>query len=285
MASISTVQRYLQNASSLLGSRKKSTSSEVKFCSDRCKRHKLRPVDRQIEATFTALLNGQEVVSLEVNDIEANKPALAKEKKQGKGKKLKGDPRILVLCSEVEELVFGSHDDPEKKFGRKKNRARRGVPDGDVWKSVDMEGSDTDPGSTSSHGGESIKEASDVEEGPDGGVPLRVRPPQSKSEVNGSIGGEKGWAERIDETPEMLLKRREGQKRADQREMVRCAARRAVVFGLRSQSVEDETGGSRGEKTNAGADQIRLCEAVMNGQVVEPSYAKGEHWAIRWRAD
>lgn len=266
----------------LTGSRKKSTStSEVKYCSDRCKRHRLRPVDRQIEAAFTALLDGREVVGIEVDNIEADKPTVAGDKKpvKAKGKKVKGDPRILVPCSEVQTLVFGSNNDPEKVYGRKKNRARRGVPDEDVWKSVDMVDSETDEGSTSSAGGESIKIESDAEEGPDGGVPLRVRPPQSKSDVNGSIGGEKGWAERVDETPEMLLKRREGQKRAEQREMVRCAARRAVVFGLEAQS-ETETGS--GKKNPA--EGPRLCEAIMQGSVVEPSFAKGD-WAIRWRAD
>lgn len=208
----------------------------------------------------------------------------------------------------MEELVFGSRADPEKTFGRKKNRARRGVPDEDVWKSVDMEGSDTDPGSVSSAKGGSVGDGgvavavggdegavgagsaedagSDADEVPlaaitsgVGGVSLRVRPPQSQSDVNGSIGGEKGWAERIEETPEMLLKRREGQKKAEEREMVRCAARRAVVFGLQRQGAND--GGAGPKKDDGGK---RLCEALMNGAVVEPSYAKG-NWSIRWREE
>lgn len=95
----------------------------------------------------------------------------------------------------------------------------------------------------------------------------RIRPPQSVSEVNGSVGGEKGRAERIHETDEMLEKRRQGQKRAKEREMTKCAARRGVVFGF---SVNDDGG------------EKRLCEAVMSGKVVEPSFAKGD-WAIRWR--
>ncbi|KAF9769661.1 hypothetical protein IL306_012902 [Fusarium sp. DS 682] len=40
----------------------------------------------------------------------------------------------------------------------------------------------------------------------------RIRPPQSVSEVNGSVGGEKGRAERIQETDEMLETRKQGQK-------------------------------------------------------------------------
>lgn len=206
---------------------------------------------------------------------------------KSKHKKVKGDPRIVVSCSEVEALVFGVRDDPEKTFGRKKNRARRGVPDGDVWKSVDMEGSDTDPGSVSTiaeeasdHG--SLAAESDAEETPAGGISLRVRPPQSQSEVNGSIGGEKGWSERVEETPEMLQKRREGQRKAEEKEMVRQAARRAVVFGLEVRSADERTARKGGEQDAVTSVERRMCEAVMNGAVVEPSFAKGD-WAIRWR--
>jgi hypothetical protein len=98
------------------------------------------------------------------------------------------------------------------------------------------------------------------------------------SEVNGSVGGEKGRAERIEETEEMLEKRRQGQKRAREREMVRCAARRGVAFGFVS---GEKCVNAAGEKT-ADLDKKRLCEAVMAGKVVEPSFAKGD-WSIRWR--
>lgn len=135
-------------------------------------------------------------------------------------------------------------------------------------------------------------------------INLRVRPPQSESEVNGSIGGEKGWAEKIEESPEMLQKRREGQKRADERELVRCAARRLCAFGVvddgdvGSKDGKDKGGkGKRKGKAKGGGggdddgddddggggqEHRKKCEAVMSGQVVEASYAKGE-WGIRWR--
>lgn len=270
----------------------KSSSSDVKYCSDRCRRHKLRAIDHQIETMFATLLDGLEVSGPSPSeDAEIGCPAVQAKKssgqQQGKQKKVKvkGDPRIIVLCSEVEARIFGIHDDPEKTSGRKKNRAPRGIPDDpEGWQSVDMEDSDTDPGSIASINEEPREEPV---EGSDGGVPIhsRVRPPQSKSDVNGSIGGEKGWAERIDETPEMLLKRREGQKRAEQREQVRCAARRAVVFGVQRQAVTVEEG--KKKKANEKADQgdhKKLCEAFMNGKVVDPSFAKGD-WGIRHRAD
>ena len=132
-------------------------------------------------------------------------------------------------------------------------------------------------------------------------ISLRVRPPQSQSEVNGSIGGEKGWAEKVLETPEMLQKRLEGQKRAEERESVRCAARRLCAFGVvvdgsvRDGDANDKgaKGKGKGKSREKGRDVIagddekekerrRKCEAVMSGNVVEASYAKGE-WGIRWR--
>ena len=124
--------------------------------------------------------------------------------------------------------------------------------------------------------------------------------------MNGSIGGEKGWAEKIAETPEMLQKRLEGQKRAEQRELVRCAARRLCAFGVLTDGLvegEDARGKGPKEKTKRkgkgkdkgkdglggddGSDEKRQeswkkCEAVMRGNVVEASYAKGD-WGIRWR--
>ncbi len=53
---------------------------------------------------------------------------------------------------------------------------------------------------------------------------------------------------------------------AEQREEARRAARRLVNFGWASQGVEKED---------------RRVEAVINGQRVEGSFAKGE-WGIRW---
>jgi len=233
----------------------------------------------------------------------------SKSNSKKKQQKVKGDPRILVSCSEVETLIYGSREDPEKTFGRKKNRARRGVADGDVWKSIDMVDSDTDTDTGTAETASADEDAIDTRSTKvmdNRGVPLaealegdaeadvvkikgRVRPPQSESDVNGSVGGEKGWAEKIVETPEMLQKRREGQRRAEEKEMVKCAARRAVVFGLESSRVLAGEGkkGKKGrddEDGEAKQEGRRMCEAVMHGAVVEPSYAKGD-WSIRWREE
>ncbi len=75
----------------------------------------------------------------------------------------------------------------------------------------------------------------------------------------------------------MLEKRRIGQRKANEKEMVKCAARRGVVFGFSvdGEGLEVSAGGVR-------AGERRMCEAVVNGKVVEPSFAKGD-WGIRWR--
>ncbi|KAI4728288.1 hypothetical protein E4T49_03894 [Aureobasidium sp. EXF-10728] len=325
--------RYCHTCGRVIGSRKsnsaKTAATEVKFCSDRCKRHKLRPADKRIEAAFAALLDGQDASQFAAVQADSSTPGeeisktasnqdtgekphdkydYSKNSSKKKQQKVKGDPRILVSCSEVETLIYGSREDPEKTFGRKKNRARRGVTDDDVWKSIDMVDSDTDTGTaetasadedaTDSGGGAKVIDnrgvplAEALEDNADADVVKikgRVRPPQSESDVNGSVGGEKGWAERINETPEMLQKRREGQRRAEEKEMVKCAARRAVVFGLESSRVM--TGeAKKGKKAKDDEDGEvkqegrRMCEAVMHGAVVEPSYAKGD-WSIRWREE
>ncbi|THV96498.1 hypothetical protein D6D25_09149, partial [Aureobasidium pullulans] len=284
----------------------------------------------QNEAAFAALLDGQdasrfaavqgdsapgdELTKITSNlSLQAEKPHdkydYGKSNSKKKQQKVKGDPRILVSCSEVETLIYGSREDPEKTFGRKKNRARRSVADDEVWKSIDMVDSDTDTGTaetasadedTIEHGSTKVMDnrgvplAEALEDDADADADVvklkgRVRPPQSESDVNGSIGGEKGWAERINETPEMLQKRRDGQRRAEEKEMVKCAARRAVVFGLESSRVLTGEGkkGKKGKDDDDGEAKQqgrRMCEAVMHGAVVEPSYAKGD-WSIRWREE
>jgi len=365
-------------AKMMLGSRRsqtaKSSSAPVKYCSDRCKRNKPSALDRRIEEVFAALLEGQDIshfaptstattnsngndstddtttvqapaISEAVDfatrpvpnaDVPRTKPpAMTK----GKPQKLKkGETRIIVPCSQVESLLFPQTHDPEKTFGRRRNRARRGVPDDEVWKSVDMiddltlsdnahnndDNSDSDDDSGDGDGIERTDEEADHTDSSaksidntvsalmEGGVRLpanHIRPTQQQSQVNGSVGGEIGWAERKEETAEEKAKRLEGVRRAEHKEMVKCAARRVVVFGLLVDAGEEkgEDGGGGGGKKGKGGKKRgkgkdvevdvekggqmdvgedgklrRKCEAVMNGAVVEPSFAKGD-WGIRWR--
>ncbi|KAI3322205.1 hypothetical protein HD806DRAFT_536670 [Xylariaceae sp. AK1471] len=248
-----------------------------KYCSARCRSHKPQKLDREIEATFVRFLLGQEPID-HAQTADSQKTSQETKAKAGRKKGgVKGDPRILVSCDEVEKVVFGDHSDPEKTFGRKKNRASRVIQEageqGDHHEDDEYREADGDTASAGSLDGDQPYIDGDVLARLSIRSGTRIRPAQDVSEVNGSVGGEKGWAERIEETEEMTRKRIEGQKRVQQKEMVRCAARRGVVFGLvvGDASIDENDESSR-----------RKCEAVMQGKVVEPSFAKGD-WAIRWR--
>jgi len=266
------------NAPASGGIKGNTTSVETKYCSARCRNSKPRKLDRDIEAVFVHMLLGGET------NQDYNLPRV----KEGKSRKLvKGDPRILVACDEVERMVFGDSSDSTKTFGRKKNRSSRALPvhQGDDFQQTSQRQTaardDEDEGSEDgADSGTDIQIVHDIgKDAPyvDGDVlarlsvrsGTRIRPPQTVSEVNGSVGGEKGRAERMAETDEMAQRRAEGQKKAQQREMVRRAARRGVVFGFDVHAGEGPT-------------TLKKCEAVMQGKVVEPSFAKG-NWAVRWR--
>ncbi|CZT10595.1 hypothetical protein WAI453_003048 [Rhynchosporium graminicola] len=282
---------------------KPAQSTPVKYCSSRCRGNKPGPVDRKIEDAFAALLND------DPRSFTTKYPGEeVRIENSGKVKKGKGDMRTIVWCSEVEELVFGSRYDAGKTAGRRKNRAPRGVPNEKVWKSVDMEDDadfsprpmePEDHEEEESYSDDSVHELEDIEVDVDADHVYfgagKKRPEQSKANVNGSVGGEKGWAEKIEETPEMRQKRLDGQRRAEERELVRKAARRGVAFGFVTQKREAPTsrkgkrGGKRKEVDEEGQDESskvekRLCEAVITKAVivVEPSFAKGD-WGVRWR--
>lgn len=282
---------YCHSCGRVIGSRKTNASQEVKYCSARCRNHKPKTIDRHIEDVFAALLNGASPESLKDGDVQGQGgPVEEVHEKQKGGKKkkaVKGDPRIIVECATVEKIVFHREQDPTKVFGRRKNRAARGIVEKpEDWRSVDMvddpepAASTEQPQTAQSVSSEEDRTSESDSEHPPGGVALdtgsvgekpnygygggKVRPPQIESDINGSIGGEKGRAERLHETDEMKQKRKDGERRAEEKEMVKRAARRGVAFGFGN------------EKDN------RKCEAVMKGAVVESSFAKGE-WGIRWR--
>jgi hypothetical protein len=332
----------------VISERRKHGTSEIKYCSSRCRNNKPGPIDRKIEAAFAALLNGATPESVkEASEAEEQAKPIpdstdskdfedTKDTKDTKGfrdgkdnkkhkkkpsKSTKGDHRPIIECETVQDIVFQREKDPEKVYGRRKNRkARFVVEKPEDWRSVDMvDGPSTTTNSTpgaaqprpatsltseddndtvsdsesSEHEGGGVIEdpkvptqnpsdpskaqdnTSTAPPNPSESVPDqieygygsgKVRPPQAQNDVNGSVGGEKGWAERIEETDEMKLKRREGQRRAEEREMVRKAARRGCAFGF----------------AVVGEEGKRKCEAVMKGNVVESSFAKGE-WGVRWR--
>ncbi|KAJ4993943.1 hypothetical protein SVAN01_00420 [Stagonosporopsis vannaccii] len=327
---------YCHSCGRVIGDRKKTSgATEVKYCSQRCRHQKPGPLDRKIEATFARLLDGATAESIKEEQEQAKsqkgdakdegrkslekdkdgtadeddnpkfnkKSKSAHKKKSSKTKNTpKGDHRLTIDCTFVEELFFNREKDPEKVYGRRKNRrARFVVEKPEDWRSVDMvdtppaQSNSSAPAAAAAHDASSAEDTYSDSEPETGGVTLeapasaadvqpdaieygygggKIRPPQDQSDINGSIGGEKGWAERQGETEEARQRRLEGQRRADEREMVRKAARRGVAFGFLAEGDEGVRGGEKGER--------RKCEAVMKGAVVEASFAKGE-WGVRWR--
>lgn len=250
----------------------------VKYCSDRCRTRKPNALDHKIEDTIRSLLAGEEGSGIE--------------KTSAKSKLKKGDKRILVTCDEIELVFFGHEQDPLKTFGRRKNRYSRAIGGpNEEFKSVDMISED---GSSEESDQESIKidaaqRHADMVRISNGKTGAKVRPPQTEAEMNfAAMGGERSKSEKILESEEDLQKRIEGQRRAEERELVRKAARRAVVFGLIVDEEQVNQSPKRSKMKNKPPEAEttvpvrRKCEAVMQGQVVEPSYAKG-NWAIRWR--
>ena len=81
-----------------------------------------------------------------------------------------------------------------------------------------------------------------------------------------------------DLTPQQL-----GRQRAANREKVRQAARRGVVFGfLVDDTCYDESGERRtAEDKGEKGQKRRRVEAVQGSRAVEASFAKGE-WGVRW---
>ena len=124
----------------------KAASTPAKYCSDRCRHNKPSQTpggtDRQIQDAFIALLNDKDPSLNLSQDPIVSSESLPSKAAKGSSRKVKGETRITVPCAEIEALVFGARHDPEKAFGRKKNRAPRGVPEPKEWKSVDMEDKD-----------------------------------------------------------------------------------------------------------------------------------------------
>lgn len=263
---------------------------EIKYCSDRCRSRKPGAKDRAIEKKIASLLDGEEESGIENT--------------KARSKVVKGDHRMVITCDEIEAIVFGSRFDPEKVFGRRKNRRTRALGEQKEWKSVDMESSSDTDGEEACV--KEIQYLATASGNAGDSVPFRishVRPSQMDSELNFNAGGgERSKAEKIEESEADLAKRREGAKRAEERELVRRAARRVIVFGIQSErqdkvissksTIKEKS--KRSTKTAVAVDEeddpqpginnfeVRKAEALMNGMVVEPSFAKGD-WSIRWR--
>ena len=243
--------KYCQSCGRIINSSAKTTTSKIeekKYCSSRCKSQKPGPQDRRIEDAFVRLLMG---------DSTFEDQPIPESLLNRRMKPRKGDTRFVIPCSVVEELVFGSRHDPTKTSGRKKNRASRVI----------------------GHEDEELEDKSeDLVQFRTQGFAGKVRPLQHLTDINGSIGGEKGRAEKGEETEEAAMRRKEGLRVTEEKERVKRGARRGVVFGFDMERGEE----TEGQNEPDGIQLRRKCEVIMNGQVVEPSFAKGD-WGVRWR--
>jgi len=233
----------------------------IKYCSDGCRHHKPGPLDRKIEKTIVALLNAE--------------PGSGIEETAAKSKFVKGDRRNIITMQEVEDLMFR----PKSQAERSSSPSRQAAETSDV-SDLDSDNLPQAPPSEGSVGGLASREGSLEPEALD---------------ADDSLGEESAQPAQQTAAAEELKKRQEGQRRAEQREMVRRAARRLVVFGNAQEPRENRSQSqAKAEKRSKGSNKTatdeasvpvrRKAEAVMNGAVVEPSFAKG-NWAIRWREE
>ncbi len=170
---------------------------------------------------FVGLLDGQD-------DGDVARGGYGGGAEAARGRMTKKGERRVVLCSEVERIVFASSS------AQAVNGEVGGEGEGE-WKFVDMEDSDPD----------------------EGGIPIPA------NDEHGGVTLSSPSATSSD-------LRLAGMQRAQNRERVRQAARRGVVFGFLVPGREGDE--ERGR---------RRAEAVQNGRVVEASFAKGE-WGVRW---
>lgn len=217
----------------------------AKYCSARCRGNKPGKLDRQLEEAFVMFLSGKEAFE---------------DTKKSRGKHVKGESRILVPCGVVERYVFGTEEEPEDAKTQDKDHSAE--EESDVERERE-EVAEPELAPVVSQTNEAFARFDD-----EGVAGIAVHDPIQPDDEgrHRSAPATKQDAKKADAVDELEEKRRQGQRKAKHKEMARCAARRGVIFGF---AVE-------------GSSERRLCEAVVSGKVVEPSYAKGD-WAIRWR--
>ncbi|TPX06749.1 uncharacterized protein E0L32_002245 [Thyridium curvatum] len=308
---------YCRTCGRAIGSRKADKSSSggsnggaaaaaARYCSARCRSNKPGRLDREIEAAFVRFLEGKEelppTTSIEATGETPGVEGRSKKKKKKgpSGKPAKGDRRTLVLCDAVQAYMFNKHEDAPTPASSSAPTPEDHHPDTNT-------DSHTDPAEPPSPSPPANPRDSAIDLLPPNLKPeddfsprsanrgpspdaehlarlsvrsgTRVRPPQAVSQVNGSVGGEKGRAERHGETDAMRARRLDGQREVREREKVRAAARRGVVFGFPVVNDDHTT-----DNNDDGGKRRKKCEAVMQGKVVEPSFAKG-NWGVRWREE
>ncbi|RKF74584.1 hypothetical protein GcM1_238011 [Golovinomyces cichoracearum] len=246
------------------------SATPVKYCSDRCRSNKPGHTDRLIEEAIVALLEG-----CDPNDMEkywAGDEA---------GKQARRDDNIPHVAKRERKkgdsrIIVYCSDIQALVFGHQRDPEKLNGKRGHSGSRCVVDFTDwrsVDMEDTSDHCEPSVKSSSD----------------------------------HLKENEK--TKREQGRKRAEEREMVRRAARRGVAFGFRLPDtglpVRAKSMSHNGKKKqdkrkehpsligknytvpeNLSGPVIKYCEAVMTDAaiVVEPSFAKGD-WGIRWREE
>lgn len=246
------------------------------YCSVKCRNHRWGDLDRRIETAFVHFLYDR---------IQA--PSITSASKI-KCKKHKYKPKIkdaenIVLCSTVERFVFGEN---ESNLSVNPRQPKKSTSDCESEEyPLKDPGYDVESNSSLSDGTDRTLPALGS------GVPLKSANSYEKLKVSSGNGSEHYLQEQRDKAKLGMIK-------AEQKEIVKRAARRGCVFGFAlAANPADTLTSSNGDnikmlaenklKPNFDNDAIdvrRKCEAVSNGRVVEPSFAKG-NWGIRWRED
>ncbi|GAM87747.1 hypothetical protein ANO11243_057740 [Dothideomycetidae sp. 11243] len=312
---------YCHACGRLIGSHKlksgASSSTTARYCSERCKRHKPSSnpgsLDRAIEDTLYLLLNETtipEIISALPESITQHHDTTQDIEDTRRRSTKKGETRLVVPCSLVESIIFSRLTS----INRAQNKRN-------VRKTLEPE--------VPQHNDKDYDEAAltatlaRLKARQTGTAPACAPDPTAQEGATDTVpsaSDEDDDNENEDEAPPTQAegddaKRKQGQQRATERERVRNACRRAVIFGLlppgmvdtrpldavpKQQPEEEEppsssragkarkareeahkrTKSGAAEKEQGGGGR-RRCEAVMRGAVVEPSYAKGE-WGVRW---
>lgn len=290
-----------------------------KYCSDRCRRSKPTRLDREIESLFVTLLEGHRGIGEDTNREEEQRGQVSGVEvlKKGDSRQLQchvsesEGNRNIIMCSVVENLVFGPRREAEDLIEGDHEKAETA--------NYGSSSKDDSENNTQQVGiGNSAVEEPQVESEEEIETES-LRPSENRNKLGGSIDwdkliGPQGVSIKLESRDGALLqpgepddkqkgrsdtdnheRRARGQQRAEEREMVRRAARRGVVFGFivdgEGGPGEDQPGGNSKKhskvKDSEGAaeetkDRRRKCEIVADGVILEPSFAKGD-WGIRWR--
>ena len=219
--------------------------------------------------------------------IQTPSRAVSRKHKSKRQKMKTKDMENVVLCSTVERYVFRDADAED----RKQNRGDSESASSSEEEFGDLLSSNTLPADESSI---SLDEDSDQALPALGsGVSLDLDKTNTKPAAAQSNGTDRFFEEQRSKT-------RSGMVKAEQKEIVKRAARRGCVFGFalvadpavsaspscsKAQEALARTSAKERLKPDFDKDSIdarRKCEVVSNGRVVEPSFAKGD-WGVRWR--